>query len=184
MRQTIRILRRCARSRHGARSADRHRRRAAGYVLFLGCSLLVTVVGLSAMMSMRIQRRTTQSSGDILTARHHAQSAVELGLAMIGSNANWRTSPGSGVWIPSMAVGSGTLTLSAAILADADADPDNNPVLFTGTGMQGQARQVLTLRVDPIASYGGLVVGPRTWLRGGATVPEVFVPVVPAIEAQ
>ena len=80
--------------RNGTRTqAIAYRRRGVGYVYFLGAMMLIAVIGLSARLVARIQLRTAGSTHDSTAARLYAQSAIELGMAMMQ-----RTSPGETSW--------------------------------------------------------------------------------------
>ena len=88
-----------------------HRRRGVSYVYFLSTIMLVAVIGLSALMYARIQRRSAQGGDHSIAARFYAQSALELGLAEIHLDPSWRRNLGSGAWFTDEPIGSGTLSL-------------------------------------------------------------------------
>ena len=140
------------------RVARNHPRRGVGYVYFLSTIMLVSVIGLSALMYARIQRRSAQGGDHSIAARFYAQSALELGFAAIHLNPNWRTNLGSGVWFTDQPIGSGTLSLDVSILNDGDGSPDNDPVLLVGTGVHGQATQKIEVTLEALSDKGGLVI--------------------------
>ena len=48
------------------------RRRGGVYVLVLAAGMLITVLGLSAILAARVSARSAQSTGDLTEARFHA----------------------------------------------------------------------------------------------------------------
>ncbi len=137
--------------------ARRYRRRGVGYVYFLSTTMLVAVIGLSALMYARIQRRSAQGGDHSLAARFYAQSALELGFAVIHLDPNWRTNLGSGIWISDQPIGDGTLSLDVSILDDGDGNPDDDPALLVGTGVHGQATHRIEVTLGVLSDKGGLV---------------------------
>lgn len=137
--------------------------------------MLVTVVGLSALMATRIERRSAQDIGDLAKARFHARSGIEMGLFRIGADPNWRTNRSSGIWEMGKPVGTGSYTLSG--VDPNDGDLSNNaadPLVLTGIGMQGDARFTISVRLDPFGPPGmdflDSAVHTSTWLNVTAAV--------------
>jgi len=131
-----------------------HRRRGSMYVAVIGCSLVITVIGVSALLATRIERRAAEGTSDLSDARVYAQSAVYLGMYMIQSDPNWRTTRSSGVWKSNQPIGDGTYSLSGVdpidgILSNSTSDP----LVLSGTGSLGQSRYKLqvTLVAKPKA---------------------------------
>ncbi len=152
------------------------RRRACGYVYFLSTSLLVLAIGVSALMAARMTRRANQWCTDGAVARSHAISAIEIGQAIMAQESNWRTNRGSGVWLNNYALGTGYLTLTAAIQSDADANANNNPVILEGTGIEGDAVQKVRVLLVPATTNGGLVPKRGSWERRGSGIIAIVVP--------
>lgn len=136
------------------------RRRGVSYVYFLSVMMLLSVIGLSAIMSARIERRAVQSGDDALIARYYAQSALELAYTKINLDPNWRTNLGSGAWYTNQSIGDGELSLSATIFVNADGDgiSENDPVLLVGTGVYGRATHKIEVTLSTLSDKGGLVV--------------------------
>ncbi len=137
--------------------------RGSAYVLFLITAMIVTLIGMSAVLAIRIQRRIAQTTQGIIQARHHAQSAIELGFAMINQDPDWRTNLGTGPWITDQSMGSGTISLDATLLDQGDADPDNDSVILIGTGVQDQA--IHKTQVTANAKDGGMIIEYGSWMR-------------------
>ncbi len=138
--------------------ANKFRRRAVAYIYFLSATLLVSVIGLSALMYSRIQRRSAQDGNNALVARFYAQSALELGLTQINLDPDWRTTFSSGTWFADMPLGRGTFSLDVSILNDGDANPNNNSVLFVGTGVCDQSTHKIEITLVSLSDRGGLVI--------------------------
>ena len=141
----------------------RFRRRGSSYVFFMGTAMIVTIIGLSALMAVRIQRRGAEGSNDLAAARFYAQSAIEHGFAMINQKADWRTDLGSGFWIPAVNIHGGTYSLDATFSDDGDGNPDNDYVVLTGTGVHGPARH--KTQVTLTAQGSGVALSPESWQR-------------------
>jgi hypothetical protein len=113
-------------------------------VLVLSSALIVSVIGLSALLAMRVQRLRAADTNDLAQARLYAQAAIEMGLHWIESDPNWRDSWPNGVWATDVPAGDGTFTLEGT---DPDAlplnDDPNEPLTLTGTGVAGEARYKL-----------------------------------------
>jgi hypothetical protein len=142
-----------------------HRRRGVGYVYFLTTMMLIAVMGVSALLAARVQLRSAGGTNDSTAARFYAQSAIELGLAEIHLDPNWRTNLGTGIWISGQAIGAGTLSLEASILNDGDGNPDNDSVRLIGTGVHGQAQYKTEVTLAALSDKGGLVIPPGSWRR-------------------
>ncbi len=122
------------------------RRRAATYVVVLGGSMLVTVIGLAAVTGMRVQRRTLEMTGDFAQARLHARSAIEMGFYHIGVDSKWRTTRINGSWATKQAIGSGYYGLTVVDPADGDlSSAKADSLVLTGYGYQGDARYNLAV---------------------------------------
>ncbi len=128
-------------------------RRGTIYLLVLFSSLIVAAISLSSLQLMRLQGRVVSSSADFSAAQSCARAAIEIGMLKIRNDPYWRTRLGNGNWITSQPIGAGTFSLSAADPIDNDIrNGDNHPVVLTGTGMKGEARFQISMRME---------VGPR-----------------------
>lgn len=145
----------------GAVGTRRHppTRRGGIYVLVLMVSVFVAVVGVSALTLARIGMRQAQDAGKMAKAELNARAAIEVGFNMISTNANWRTSPGVGVWIAERTWGGeGTIYLEATGLTGTRGVDDR--VTLRGIGKCGEATQILEVSVDL-----GSVVVDSSWVR-------------------
>ena len=140
------------------------RRRGHSYVYFMVMSVLVMVIGLSALMAARVGNFSARGTWEMTAARAHARSAIELGCAMIHRDSNWRTSLGSGTWFSDKPIASGTMTLNVAIAQDFDG---KEVVTMVATGVQGMARFRIETVFQALSLSGGLVVKDQSWQRIG-----------------
>ena len=139
------------------------RRRGSSYVFFIGTAMVVMIIGLSALMAVRIQRRGAEGSNDLATARFYAQSAIEYGFTVFNQDADWRTNLGSGFWLTDLVIYGGTFSLEATFVDDGDGKPANDDVVLTGTGVNGPATH--KMQVTLIAQTGGIALSPGSWKR-------------------
>lgn len=130
-------------------------RRGSAYLIILMTSMIVTVIGLSSLLVMRVQLRAATNTNDSAQARLCARSGIEIGLLWIQQDPNWRAKRGNGLWADNVPMGTGTFSLEAFDPVDDDIlDSSEDPVLLTATGINGQSRQKLQVMLEP-----------RTWLE-------------------
>lgn len=146
-----------------ARGRRRYRRRGSSYVFFMGTAMIVTIIGLSALMAVRVQRRGAEGSNDLGAARFYAQSAIEHGFTMINQDPDWRTNLGSGFWFTNQDIHTGTYSLEATIVDDGDGKPENDDVVLTGTGVHGPASHRTQVLLK--APSGEPALSPGSWQR-------------------
>ncbi len=148
---------------HTASRKHRYRRRGSSYVFFMGTAMIVTIIGLSALMAVRIQRRGAEGSNALAAARFYAQSAIEHGFAMINQYPDWRTNLGSGFWFTNQDIHGGTYSLEAAFIDDGDGRPENDDLVLTGTGVHGPTTH--RTQVMLIAQSADVALSPGSWQR-------------------
>lgn len=126
--------------RGAGRSASQ---RGSVYLPALAAAMVVSIIGLSAMWLVRVQRAASQTDHDRSESHLYARSAVELGLAKIAGDSNWRTymAGTGGAWLSNKPFGSGNCSLVVTDPVDGDlANGAWDPVVLTGTGVRGAAR--------------------------------------------
>lgn len=117
-------------------------RSGMAYVAVLCIAMLVAIMGVGALSVGRVDREALALRSDAAEARALAESAIELGRVIIGSEPEWREDRASGVWLSNVALGRGTITLTVVDPADADlSDNALDTVVLTGTGGQGGMRR-------------------------------------------
>lgn len=120
----------------------KYRRLGGAYLLVLGTATVVGLIGFAALACMRLQQRGSRDLSDCAAARACAQSAIELGLHVIKTDPNWRDRP-NGAWLTNRSLGNGKLSLTVV-------DSQEDAVVLTGDGTQGQARHRTSVRVDAV----------------------------------
>ncbi len=119
-------------------------RRGSMYVAVIGCSLVITVIGVSALLAARVERRAAEGTSDFSVARLYARAAIEKGMYTILSNSAWRSTKVSGVWDNNQTFADGTYSLSVIDPIDGDlSDLKSEPVVLTGTGVLRNATYIL-----------------------------------------
>ncbi|UCG33121.1 MAG: hypothetical protein JSU68_00530 [Phycisphaerales bacterium] len=120
------------------------RRRASTYFLVLASASIVAMAGLSALTLQRVRLRGSRQDAALAQARFYAQSAIDLGLAWVEQDPDWRDNRPSGLWVADMPVGNGTFTLEGIDPGDNNLKDGNyDPLVLTGTGFSGPARYKL-----------------------------------------
>jgi len=107
-------------------------RRCGGvYIAVLGTSLIVALLGLSALLGQRIQNRMLVATTNIRQAQLNANSAVELALLTMKLDVNWRNSAANGDWFANRGTMTGTCTVNVTDPLDSDlADNADDRSLF------------------------------------------------------
>jgi len=114
------------------------------YVAVLGSTMVITVIGLSALMLARVERTSAEGTADLSAARFYAQSAIEMGQHKIRQDSNWRTTYTSGVWEANRTIGSGKYTLEGIDPVDGNlSNSASDSLLLRGTGFEGLSRYKL-----------------------------------------
>jgi hypothetical protein len=136
-------------------------RRATCYLAVLAVALIVTIIGLSALATGRIEFRSAESANDVVAARVYAQAAMEMGLFTMSNDASWRTSYTNDVWVPAQPIGQGTYSwkLIDEENGDLTADP-NAPLRLYGRGIAGDAVRTYSVLLQPDAAAGNLLANP------------------------
>jgi len=138
--------------------------------------MLVTILGVSALLVQRVQRRSEKWSGEMAKARSYAHTAVQMGFLLISQDPDWRTNRTSGTWINGQAVHDGTFSLSVVDPNDGDlADSPTDSVVLTGTGYMGSSRHrtqvTLVADVRPLAALNTcLHAAGQIEVKGGKSI--------------
>lgn len=135
--------------------------RGSIYITVLGAAMLVTLIGLSAMLVIQLQNRAATGVNDSAEARLYARSALEMGMYWIRSDPFWRTRKGNGAWATSVPIGSGTFSLEASDPVDGNVSSGaSDPVVLTGTGVKGPARYRMQVKVETTQALGSCLEVP------------------------
>lgn len=149
----------------GGRSVrTQHRRRGAAlYITVMSTALLVSLLGLAGLTVMRIEHQQSQAETQVLAARCNARSAVELALARIDSDSNWRSTSTNGVESARVSLGPGHTGTLSFMFVDSDGslnDPDRQLRLY-GIGRADNAVQVCSIALAT-NTQGPIVVRSET----------------------
>jgi hypothetical protein len=131
-----------------------HRRRAVLYVVVISMSLLVALIGLSGVLTARIQTRLLAQSNDWTEAGVLAQSAADYALTILANTSNWRKTFTSGTELGGVTLGRGTI--AGTLVDETDGDLANNPghsIRVYGLGRVGEAVRVFSAKAagqDPL----------------------------------
>jgi hypothetical protein len=113
-------------------------------------AVVVTVIGLSAITLSHVNTRTSQGAADEQKAALYAASAVEVVLAAIESQPDWRSVYVSGAESPETAFGEGTASWRLVDEKDGDlSDDEADPVRIHGIGRMGRATCVHSVEIRP-----------------------------------
>lgn len=132
-------------------------RKGAGlYVMVLSTSLIVSLIGLTGLTIVRIERDRAANAADLLMARTNARTAVELALKVINSNSNWRYTYSNGVETTPQSLGSEAAGTLSWIVQDSDGNLTDNDVelRLRGIGRVGAAVQVASVKIMPMVAAG------------------------------
>ena len=91
---------------HSALGTPHSKRRGGTYIIVVGSALVVSSLGMMAILQQRVQRKGFEAAADMEQARLNAESAVRLGLLQMARDPNWRSA--------AAANGGAVLTLTSA----------------------------------------------------------------------
>ncbi len=139
--------------------SNRHWRRGTVYLMVLGSALIVAIVGVSAVLAVRVRAVTVRQSHDFAVARECAQAALDVGMYALLITPDWRSSIAPGVWMDEIALGDGVFSLQINDPEDGDlSDDPGDTVMLVGTGVCNAARygaKVLAAQpLEPLAALG------------------------------
>ena len=127
-----------------------HRQRGSTYLVVLSTAMILTVVGLSAILLARIQLRTVEKANAVADTRFYAQTAIEVGMLLIDTNPNWRSSYPDGQWFNWVPMGQGYYKLFVTDPTDGNiANSIADPVVLTGVAIKGAAAQNVQVQLEP-----------------------------------
>lgn len=150
----------------------RGRQRGSVYILVLGVSLLVTVLGVSALMATRVERDRSVLDRDAQQARRYAESAIDLALLKINNDTGWRGTYTHDSWTGEQAFGTGAIDWKLVDPTDTDlADDASQNVDLVALGKVGEARQMVQVTLQPPASANIEALRYGAGIGGNLTIP-------------
>jgi hypothetical protein len=112
--------------------------------------MLVAVMGVSALIAVRVQSREVEGIRATEEAEHLSQAALEIGRLAIRADSSWRTRFTSGTWSNALPFGRGTLAWR--VVDEVDSDLANNatdPVRLYGKATVGASVRVTSVVLVP-----------------------------------
>ena len=146
-----------------------HNRRGTVYILVLGTAMIVTTIGMSALLIMRVHTRIAEASLDEVKARFYAQSAVDVATFWIAADADWRPTYTNDTWTPYDTAGELKFRLKFVDEQDGDlADDVYQPVRVYAEAKVKAAVRIYAVVVEPDVDGGWALTGsvtpvPGTW---------------------
>ncbi len=152
----------------------RHRRGGV-YIMTLAVGMIISVIGLSAVLLVRIQRRRMEATSEAVKARALAPSLVDLGVYRIAGDPNWRTTYQHDTWTAEETDFGLTWSLKLCDEQDADlANDDTQSVRLYAKVASGRAVRIVSLLLQPPGHAEQLLLnadmknGVSNWSDGGA----------------
>lgn len=168
---------------------SRHRRGAAIYMTVVGVSLLVAVLSLAALNLVRVERRTSELSSDLIQARLAALAAAEMAVRDVQRDLTWRTKYLHDVETSAVAIGEAAASWKLCDASDTSlADDATDAVIVKGIGRLGNSvwvesvtLEAVTEEVGPLEfkSYTGLLLVGEATVSSSNWYAEYFQPTLP-----
>jgi len=143
----------------------------------LSLCLLVGILCVGGVMAWRAQLRSVNLDNDSADARAYAMAAIEMGRLAISQDDNWRVTHKNDAgnnWFTARAIGRGTCDLNVTNPLGALDNAAADPVVMTGTGYAGNARQVVTVTLlattTPYTCLNNALTSGSTIAFGSTTV--------------
>jgi|GEM_PF-5235652 len=137
-----------------------HARRGSVYLAVTGTSILVSLIGFTALHLSRLELRTTTARNESNYARQLAHTGVEFALARIEwEGAFWRSTHSHGVEVTATPAGT-SQSVAYRLLDNGDSDLNNdstNPVEIQGIGRYRSATYVYSVTYAPSVTPEDLV---------------------------
>jgi len=133
---------------------SRNSRRGTVYVVVLAVLSIVITVSLSSLLNARSELVSASRTADEVMARSIARSGIELALAQIGTDPDWRSSVSGGALIPKASLMGGLIRVEVTDPVDGDLLNDySDPFALTAIGEYGSARQMYRYRFEYADSH-------------------------------
>lgn len=139
----------------------------------MGASLLLTVIGLAAIATARIETRKRQVINATTLARNLAESGIDLALLAVKKDTNFRTTYTHDQWEPDQAFDGGTIRwklLDGADDASSDGDLNDDPMdscRIVAWSLSGGAIQKCSIVVQPVSVVSGPNLLPNPGVETG-----------------
>lgn len=152
----------CRRSSPSPTSDIRHRtsdispfRRGSVYILVLGASTMVAVVGIGAVALARSSVRATTAAADWSEAGFAAQSGIDYIVAVMNATPTWRTDLKNNTVYGPFSVGRAKIAITLIDEGDADfSDDASEPVRAYAVATVGGATRTYSALIEPASNTG------------------------------
>jgi hypothetical protein len=125
-------------------------RRGGIYVAVLGVAMVVTLIGLSALLAVRVDQRATDLMENAVKVDFQAQATVDRALLRLNSIANWRTTYTNDTWTAGQTFDGVTTSFKLVDELDGNlANDANQPVRVYGRAVAGDALRMYSVCVQP-----------------------------------
>jgi len=155
------------------------RERGSAYIAVLGISMLVTTVGLGAMLVVRSQRRSADLRNDEAESRAAALAAADIAALALATDSGWRTRYTNDTYAASRDLGRGKLAFK--LVDESDGNLGDDPlqsVRLYASGKAGGATRISSVLLSPtgpaldalkapVYSAGGVTVNGTVYAAGG-----------------
>lgn len=123
-------------------------RRGSIYVLTLGTTMIVAVLGLAALTLVRVQRMQMQGGDDMRNAQAYAKVALDMAWYRVQNDSSWRSKMASGDWSTDQVIGDGYYSFTATDPFDGNlTNSAVHPVVIVGVGKCGNSTQKLQMEI-------------------------------------
>jgi len=135
-------------------------------------TLVVLILGLSALAAVRIRLRSVAGEQDAVAAGLYAQAGIERALLALYSDSAWRARYSNGTWNSPQAIGDGTFRFKLIDPLDGSlSDDPAEPARLFGEGQQGSALRLYSVELtqDPdlmppnLITNGDMESGTADW---------------------
>ena len=155
---------------------DASRREGSIYLLVLCSALLVGTIGLSALLAVRIQRRTEAASEAAVKARVYAQAVIDLVHARIEADAEWRDTYDDDKWTDEESWGECTFCFKLDDEEDGSLDDDpSQSIRLHAKATVGSAVRIYSVVLRPadapnLLANHGFEDGTTDWTSWNCTL--------------
>jgi len=153
--------------------ARRGCRRGSIYLATLGTAVIVTIIGLSALLVARVHRATAAAVEDATRARIAADCAVDVMIFRLAGQSDWRDVLENDVWTSEEIAGDATVSYKLVDEIDGDlSNDDTQPVRLYAKARVGRAVRICSVLLNPpdwdnILTNGDMESGTAGWSGQG-----------------
>lgn len=144
------------------------RRRGMVYLAALGASMIVMVIGVSAVLAGQLQNRMVDIGRRAIVAQNAAEAAVEFARLQIKINPGWRSAIANNTWSENITFKDATFAIKLVDETDGNLTNDATQSVRLygkgqiGSGNSGTAARLLSVELAPDAT-GAMKPVPGSW---------------------